>query len=98
MQAGEGCLGKVGERVLGTDRVIDTFEEEVAGERRRFNEYRANRSTNKRSMVVTKLFEEFIHSRGLHKHRAAGVNPVSFSVLDVDDTDVLEFLMFQNFM
>ena len=96
MQAGEGCLGKVGERVLGTDRVIDTFEEEVAEERRRFNEYRANKSTNKRSMVVTKLFEEFIHSRGLHKHRAAGVNPVSFSVLDVDDTDVLEFLMFKN--
>ena len=34
-------LGKVGERVLGTDRVIDTFEEEVAGERRHCNEYRA---------------------------------------------------------
>jgi hypothetical protein len=69
MQAGEGCLGKVGVRVLGTDRVIDTFKEEVAEERRCFNEYRANKSTNKRSKVVTKLFEEFIHSRGLHKHR-----------------------------
>ena len=93
--------GKSVEWVLGTDRVhvmIDIFEEEVAGERRRFNEYRANKSTNKRSMVVTKLFEEFIHSRGLHKHRAcaAGVSPVSFSVLDVDDTDILEFLMFKN--
>ena len=47
-------------------------------------------------MVVTRLFEEFIHSKGLHKHRAAGVSPVNFSILDADDMDVLEFLMFKN--
>ena len=35
-------------------------------------------------------------SRGLHRHRAAGVAPISFSILDADDTDVLEFLMFKN--
>ena len=76
--------------------MIDTLEEEVARERARFGEYRANQSTNKRSMVVTRLFEEFIHSRGLHKHRTAGKTPLTFSILEADDTDVLEFLMFKN--
>lgn len=96
MQAGEGCPGGLGQRVLGTEKVIDTLEEEVARERERFGEYRANKSTNKRSMVVTRLFEEFIHSRGLHKHRTAGKTPLTFSILEADDTDVLEFLMFKN--
>jgi len=95
-EAGEGCPGSLGSRVLGTTGIIDTFEEEVAKERARFVEYKANKSTNKKSMVVTRLFEEFIHSRGLHKHRVTGTAPVSFSILDATDTDVLEFLMFKN--
>ena len=95
-EAGEGCLGALGERILGTTRIIDTCEEDVARERARFGEYKAAKSTNKRSVVVTKSFEEFIHSRGLHRHRAAGVAPISFSILDADDTEVLEFLMFKN--
>ena len=95
-QAGEGCPGGLGERVLGTTQVIEIYEEEIQREKARFFEYRANKSTNKRSMVVTRLFEEFIHSKGLHKHRAAGVSPVNFLILDADDMDVLEFLMFKN--
>ena len=47
-------------------------------------------------MVVAKLFEEFIHSRGLHKHWVTGTAQVSFSILDTSDTDILEFLMFKN--
>ena len=87
-QAGEGCPGGLGERVLGTTQVIETYEEEIQREKARFFEYRANKSINKRSMVVTRLFEEFIHSKGLHKHRAAGVSPVNFSILNADDMDV----------
>ena len=54
----EGCPGSLESRVLGTTGIIDTFEEEVAKERAWFVKYRANKSTNKKSMVVTKLFEE----------------------------------------
>ena len=79
-EAGEGCPDSLGTRVLGTTGIIDTYEEDVAKERARFVEYKANKSTNKKLMVVTKLFEEFIHSRGLHKHQVTGTAPVSFSI------------------
>ena len=95
-EAEEGCLGTLGERILGTTRIIDTCEADVAREKARFGEYKAAKSTNKRSVVVTKSFEEFIHSRRLHRHWAAGVAPINFSILDADDTDVLELLMFKN--
>ena len=84
-EAGEGCSGALGERILGTTRIIDTCEEDVARERARFGEYKAAKSTNKRSVVVTKSFEEFIHSRGLHRHRAAGVLNVQKCVGDRKD-------------
>ena len=35
-EAGEGCSGALGERILGTTRIIDTCEEDVARERARF--------------------------------------------------------------
>ena len=74
-QAGEGCPGALGERVLGTKGIIDTLEEQVARERKRFMEYRANKTTNKRALTVTKLFEEFIHSRGAAQTRGVGFDP-----------------------
>ena len=45
-EAGEGCPGSLGSRVLGTTEIIDTFEEGVAKERARFVKYKANKSTN----------------------------------------------------
>ena len=45
-QAGEGCPGGLGERVLGTTQVIEIYEEEIQREKARFFEYRANKSTN----------------------------------------------------
>ena len=67
-EAGEGCPGSLGSRVLGTIEIIDKFEEEVAKERAWFVGYKANKSTNKKAMVVTKLF-------GIHSFKGAPQTP-----------------------
>ena len=43
---------------------------------------------------MLKIFEIFIHSRGLHKHTSLKVQP-HFTILDAEDKDILDYLMFK---
>ena len=56
---------------MGTKGVIDTLEEQVARERKRFMEHRANKTTNKRALTGTKLFEKgvWLHITVMAKRR-----------------------------
>ena len=80
---------------MGTTSIIDTQESLIANENNKLLQFRAAKSTNNRSKRILKNFEIFIHSRGLHKHTSLKVQP-PFTILDAEDKDVLDYLMFKN--
>ena len=82
-------------RLLNTTATIDTQETTITAENNKFQQFRAARSTNIRSKNVLKSFEIFVHSRGLCKYSSLRLQP-PFTILDAEDKDVVDFLMFKN--